>query len=170
MERYVPGTEGDAPLLKWYFTLVQEGSLQKLAGQSVYAVGAFMRLFAGPDVRIFYLEDDKGWWIASWMVPFMGGINWGFWIREDRRHTPRRDALDFLMQTQALGFAAVPVLLTCTKQEEVADVMKRLGYTVHGPIPKLFDGEDCWLSYRTREEFEPDMARWEAYQNGRSTK
>lgn len=165
MELYLPGTNGDADLFKWYLQLVQTGDLQKIAGPSVWPIGGFMTQFTSPNASLFYAEDDKGWWAAAWASPFVGGANWGFWLREDKRGGC--DGPDFLFEFQSVAFEYYAVLIAVTKQGAVVGKLEQLGYTVLGPVPYLFEGEPCYISYLTREDYTAHAEKWKEQIHGR---
>ena len=168
---YQPGTEGDAPLLKWYGQLVEAGDLSNLLGPSLHPLGAFMRYYINPDLCLMYDEDDKGWLAVSWFSVFMGGGTWSFWIRSDYRCSGSRRIMRFGMAGLSLALEHTKVLINTTKQPSVVAKTERLGYKYLGVVPLLFEGEDCHILYMTREMFQPLRDKWQAYQekhNGRS--
>jgi hypothetical protein len=164
---YHPGIDGDVFLLNWYATLVADGDLEKLLGPSVWPMAAFMRHFTDPGARLYYLADDKGWWIVAWSFPFMGGGTWGLWVRKDKRFSGSRDGMDIIMASLAASLKDYPVLVNTTTQEPVVAKTCRLGYTYMGRIPLLFEGKDCHVLYLTREAFEPV---WRGYNERRKNK
>lgn len=168
MEIYTPGTEGDGPLLVWYSKLVESGDLQKIAGQSVWSLSGFMGQFTRPDASVFFAADERGWWAVAWGCPFVGGANWGFWLREDKRGGT--EGPDFLFEFQTVAFEYFPVLIAVTKQESVVGKLTQLGYTVLGPVPYLFEGEPCYISYLTRDDFMQHARDWKEQIHGRRAK
>lgn|SRR6185503_12288953 len=166
-EVYRPGLDGDFALLHFYARLVADGDLDKLLGSSVHPLAAFMKHFTDPQAIVFYLADDKGWWTAAWLFPMAGGGAYGLWLREDKRAAGSRKAMNFIMETLAVGLTRYPVLVNATHQEDVVAKTERLGYTYVGKIPFLFDGKDCHLLRMTGEQFWPRFERWKKAHHGR---
>jgi hypothetical protein len=163
MEIYVPGTDGDAPLLQWYGQLVEAGDIANLLGPSLHPLGAFMRHYTDPTSLVLFDEDDHGWTVVALLTTFMGGGTWGLWVRKDLRGAGSRRALSFIMDSLAYAFTLVPVLVNTTRQPEVVAKTERLGYKYLGAIPLLFEGEDCHILYMTREMFQPVQQQWDDY-------
>ena len=168
MEVYYPGTEGDAPLLRWYSVLVDSGDIVTLLGPSCHPLGAFMRHYTEPNTRLMFLEDDKGWCAVAWVASFLAGGTWGLWVRADgARFSGSRKIMAFIMESLHFALEHVPVLINTTRQGSVVVKTKRLGYKYVGVVPLLFEGEDCHILYMTREMFEPTWTQWEAYREKR---
>jgi hypothetical protein len=164
VEIYQPGTDGDAPLLQWYSTLVETEDLAELVGPSLFPLAAFMKHYTAPDTRLLILEDDKGWAAVAWLSVFMAGGTWGLWVRKGGpRHSGSRKVMGFIMSSLAYAFEFVPVLVNTTRRGSVVAKTRRLGYNYVGVIPLLFEGEDCHILYMTREMFQPIWEKWEAY-------
>lgn len=157
---YTPGDNGDAALLHWYSQLVVADDLQKLVGPSVWPMAAFMRHFTDPNLTLWYLADDQGWWMVAWAFPLMGGGSYGLWVRPGKRGSGSREGVNFIMSTLGLALAVYPVLVNTTKQPEMVPRTERLGYTYLGEIPFLFEGEPCHVLYMTRAMFAPVWRRW----------
>ena len=45
-------------------------------------------------------------------------------------------------------------ILGITKQEDLLDLHRKLGYVIMGPVPNLFDDDEAWIMYLTQESFE----------------
>lgn len=155
------------PLLNWYMQLWQSEDIQKLLGPSLWTLNAFIKNFTASDVALFYEQDDRGWWAATWVFPFMGGATWGLWVRADKRASGSRRAMHLIMDSLSWGLLRYPVLVNTTKQLPIVEKTARLGYTYLGRIPWLFEGEDCHVLYMTREMFEPILARWRSHNERR---
>ena len=163
MTVYTPGQGCDLGLLVWYMQLWQCEDMDKLLDHSLWSLSAFMRHFTDPNAILFYIEDEGGWYAAAWVFPMASGGSWGLWIRKDKRFTGNRDMMNFIMETLAHGLDKYPVLVNATKQAEIVEKTERLGYTNMGKIPGLFDGQDCYLLYMTREQFAPKLEAWRRY-------
>jgi len=157
---YEPGTDNDLPLLTWYSLLCNDGSLEKAFGPSLWALGPFMKSMVDTTTGLLYAEDEQGWWGVSWFTPVMGGLSWGFWIREDYRGPGRYEKVALVMETLNAAFQMFPLVLAPTKQTAVRDLALRFGFVDMGQIPHLFEGEPCFIIYQTREGFEPIFAAW----------
>lgn len=134
--------------------------MQKLLGPTLWSMSAFMKNFTEPGMVLFYDADEKGWWIVSWVFPFMGGGTWGLWVRQDKRASGSRVGLSHIMRSLDFATTRHPVIVNTTKQPEIIAKTQRLGYTYIGMIPLLFDGEDCHVLHMTREVFAPMFERW----------
>ena len=148
------------PLFSWYMALWKTEDMQKLLGPSLWGLGAFMRHFTDPNAVLFYLADKDGWYAVSWLFPMAGGGSWGLWVRPDKRTGGSREIVNFIMETLAAGLNKWPVLVNTTTQLDIVGKTEKLGYTFVGSIPHLFEGQDCYLLYMTREQFTPKLEAW----------
>lgn len=163
MTIYQPGTLDDIDLLRWYERMAADGSIKTALGASLWPLSAFISHFSNPEVCVFVLSDDDGWWAVTWVAPVMAGWSCGFWIRDDVRGTkgPRHDeAMGLMMDSLALSLQQRPLMLSITTQPHVAAIVERAGFTHLGRVPLLFDGQDCDIHYITREVFAPRYAEW----------
>jgi len=85
------------------------------------------------------------------MEPAMSGAFFGLWCRDIRRHG--KGILEATEEALDYGLSWYPVLMGVTKQENLLDAHRKLGYNVMGKMPAIFDGEDAWVVYITREMF-----------------
>jgi hypothetical protein len=160
MRVYQPGQNGDAELLAWYLRLVTDNELEKIFGTTPQPVAGFLSAFTASDVTLFYDADDQGWWVVSWVKPFLAGASWGLWIRADRRG--QAEQVEFVRKVHELAFQCFPVLVFSTHQAAVADSAARLGYTDLGRVPDLFGaGLTAHLLYLHRDDFARTQALWE---------
>jgi hypothetical protein len=52
-----------------------------------------------------------------------------------------------------------PVLIGVTKQANLLPIHRKVGYTVLGPVPHLFDGQEATIMYLTRRAFRETLRR-----------
>lgn len=164
MKIYQPGdVTGDLALLNWYMTLNAEGSIATAFGPSMWPLSVFVKTLSDPCNRVFYLEDERGWWAVAWITPLGGAMTWGFWVREDVRGTkgPKHDeGFSLVMDSLRVTLTYVPLVLSMTKQAHAVKLLLGLGFTYLGHVPYLFDGDECDTFYLTREVFGPRYERW----------
>lgn len=137
----------------------RSGDLERLLPISARTPSAFFSVLAPPTVTVLEC-DDQGPWFCAWSKPEMSGGTFGLWIAPERRSSPK--TLRLLLDTLERFLTLYPVLFSITKQEGLLKGHERLGYTVHGPIPHLFDGEPAWFVYLTREGFSEAKCRFKA--------
>lgn len=149
---YTPKENHDLPLLSWWNELVGSGDLQRVFGASMQSLTSFMRLFSEPSTTLVYGADDRTWTRAAWTVPIASAGAWSCWLRDDQRHKP--SSLVFLLRSLRVGFTLYPTLLTLTRDYAVINEAQRVGFSLLGTIPGIFDGETAYVAYLSREDFD----------------
>src|SRR5271156_2172376 len=81
-------------------------SLQSLTGLLNWASG---------DLRLAFEVDERGIWIATWLVPAGAGAYFGVWVRKDKRQN--KAMLKFVNDTLDAGLENVKVIVAYTRQE-----------------------------------------------------
>ena len=157
MTRYDGSDAHDALVLGWWHTLVTTGDLARTFMASLHPVGAFLAFWRSPDRPLLFRADARGLWFAGWFEPMMAGASAGLWARADYRLT--RVGLSAVETFLATGLARWPVLIGVTKQEKLLRAHTRLGYTVLGEVPHLWDGERAWVVVLTSAGFDKRPAR-----------
>lgn len=167
---YTPGQNGDAELLEWYLRLVASEDIKKLYGPEGMALGVFVRDFTGDyGTTLVYAYDDIGWTTAGWFKPFMKGLAWGQWVREDYRGRP--EPVDFAYEMHKWGFERVGLIMLATTQDTVVTKMAGLGYKEMPVIPHLYGvGHSGHVMFLTKEDFEKTQQLWKDKSHGRSAR
>lgn len=150
MTAYDPNNSNHGVLLiNWFIHLTATHQLHNLLTNSAHSIQGFLRVFE--DRQLAFWHDERGIWMAFWTAPCLGGVFFSLWVREDMRRT--RLAYQCLMDAYEAVFRHWPVVLGLTRQKHLLKAHTRLGYTVEGLVPKLWDGWDAWLVVLTKENF-----------------
>ena len=148
---YQPSREHDLVVSAWWARLVAGPDAERTFTPSVTdTLSAFLGFFQQPKHLVFKL-DTVGIWFAAWLEPVMSGAYFGLWIREDRRHS--KLALVAFEESLSIAFTIFPVLIGVTRQPDLIDGHKRLGYTLLGQIPYLWDDTDVYIMFITKDAF-----------------
>ena len=148
---YEPSRDHDLVLARWWTTLISGDDASRTFSPDVTSnLHAFLSFFQLPRHLVFKL-DGGGVWFAAWYEPIMSGAFFGLWIREDHRQS-RASFVAFEESIRA-GLVVSPVLIGVTRQPDLIDEHERVGYTLVGRIPELWDGDDVWILTMTRESF-----------------
>lgn len=140
----------DVLIAKIWWTLVEDKELSQVVEPSAQTLLGFLLSCRNPNC-VLYEADNLGIWGVLWARPSFSGASIGFWLRKDYRKS--RSAYKFFCSAIDLCFTQWPVLLGVTCQPRLLRLHKRLGYTLLGCIPGLWNGLDTWLLYLTRENF-----------------
>lgn len=151
MESFNPETDS-VLLQKWYIDLVGDSTEFKLLfAKPLRNLAALASHITNPANRFFYEADGKGIWLAVWLTPFLtNGIEFGAWIRKDKRGT--RQALRAIDEAYEQTLEKFPTLIGITRQyPKLHELHLKLGYELVGEFPGVFDGETVWMYRMTRE-------------------
>lgn len=164
MKMYQAGdVNADVGLLGWYSAMGADRSIAETFAPSAWPLSTFIRTFSNPENRVLYLDDEQGWYAVAWLSPCMGGLVWGFWLREDFRgeKSARHDvAFSLVMDSLDFALAEAPVVLALTRRDQTYKLTEGLGFKHLGRVPYLFEGQDCDTFYLTREGFQPGFDAW----------
>ena len=153
-----PGVEGDLLLLQWWSILVEDGELLDVFSEIAETPSGFLGVFTNPNIAFFYDIDEKGITKAIWFEPFMGtNVSMGMWCRKDWRHGRWwGDLIDVLGKM----FEHTPMVMFITKRPHVVESALRVGFTSMGKMPYAYRGEDGYVAYLTREEYEKKHGKY----------
>ena len=149
---YVPDSDHDIAVADWWGQLKTSGDLIKLFAADEQSMSRFMRDMRRPTELVFQLDAGGRICRAAWFQPFTIGALASIWLREDSRHSA--SALKFVYEVLDHATRTWPVLVGITKQAELLDAHRKLGYTITDPIPAAWDGEPAWFLTLTRAGFE----------------
>ena len=149
---YQQDTDHDIALADWWGQLKTSGDLDKLFSKDEQSMGRFMRDMRRPTDLVFQLDAGGRICRAAWFQPFTIGALTSIWLREDSRHST--SALKFVYEVLDHATRTWPVLVGITKQPDLLDAHRNLGYTISEPIPNAWDGEPAWFLTLTRAGFE----------------
>ncbi len=154
---YVASRDTDLLIAHWWAKMERDGDLPDLFIASSQSLGALYRII-GPGKTLLYGVDISGIWAAFWFEPMMSGVFMGAWVAREHRHTRR--ALDAILQAWELALIHHTVVIGITRQYEILSEHERLGYTVLGLLPGIWDGKDAWAIALTRTAFVKTLARF----------
>ena len=148
---YIPSLEHDGLLLQWWMRLVASGDISKCFMEDAKRLSRFYELLARP-TRVTFKVDAGGIWFVGWFCPILAGATFDMWVAPQRRKS--KAFVEAMCEALEWGFDRWPVLIGVTAQENLLDDHERMGYTVVGPIPDLWDkGKMAWTMYVTRDSF-----------------
>lgn len=149
MIRYNRSYEHDLLLLGWYHELLISDDMPYTFMPSTKPLGAWMALMR--QCHLYFQVDDKGIWWACWYEPAYGGVMYAMWCRSDRRKS--RDNVALTMQALEEGLREWGTVFGITKQAALLELHRRLGYTIVGDVPGLWEGGSAWLVVLTPATF-----------------
>jgi hypothetical protein len=150
MTIYEPGTDEDLLVVQWWNLLRENGDLELAFMREVWALAPFLANMGGDTVLTFEF-DDNGIWFAAWYDPIMSGASCGLWVREDKRNM---EAVEAGHTSMEIAFECFPVLVTTTRSPLVRETAMKQGFAELGVIPQLFNDEDSFVLYATKQSFE----------------
>jgi hypothetical protein len=151
---YKGTVQEDISIFEWWREIAgtTDGDLYKMLPRSSWPLSCFYQLFRPPKT-LLYAEDDKGIWFAVWLERMESAGIFSMWVAKRWRGTLKQYRITKLAYEGS--FEMFPVLLGMTKQPDLLDEHKKVGYEVLGKVPGLFGGqEDAWIVMLTREAFE----------------
>jgi hypothetical protein len=156
IELYIPSFINDAILANWYKHLIDTDEFYTLFTDCHKPLSKFYEIFKPPTILAFTVDEAGELWAAMWFAPYDGyggkSATVSAWTREDYRGTPKaRETGGFCY---AMSFRVWDVLVSITKHEGLLGNLRKVGYNIVGSIPHLVNGEDAWILYMTKEDFE----------------
>lgn len=152
-QRYTGTVEEDLLLAGWYANLHMNGDWDKCFLHPRTGIGWFYTYFH-KDVQLWYVVEQQTLILAGWFEPLnSGGAFFSLWVHPEHRR--RRRMLQAYGELLDYALDRTHILLGVTKQEQLLDGHRKMGYTVVGPIPGLWGkGQDAWLVSLTRAQLE----------------
>lgn len=148
---YKANPEFDAVLLQWYTDLITTGAIKDLFNFRSRTLSGFYAALQ-PPIHLLVHVDDKGMWFAAIVTPIFAGAELDIWVREDKRTS--KAWFEAMFEALAFCFDKYGTVIGLSTYQNVA-TLERLGYTILGKIPCLWDGDrDLWVMYVTRADFE----------------
>ena len=102
----------------------------------------FLALFAYT-ATLMIETDLLGIWFAAWAAPFGDVVEFGSWIRPDRRGS--EPALVAIDEAHDLVLVDHPVLMGLTPRKDLHKLHLKLGYTYTGYLPGFSNGATLYL-------------------------
>lgn len=150
---YLPDTDHDLYLAQWWGHLRDSGDLTRLFATAEQPFSTFMSTMRRPTDVVFQLDPTNKFIIRlAYFQPFTIGALSGLWLHADHRRS--RSALEFVLEVLDHATRTWPVIVGITKQPELLDAHRNLGYTISEPISAAWDGEPAWFLTLTRAGFE----------------
>ena len=153
---YIPDYNNDVLLANWYKHLIDSDEFYTLFTDNHKSLSKFYELFRPPTVLVYTLSDAGDIQATMWVTPYDGyggkSAAVSAWTHKDIRGTAKaRETGGFCYQ---MAFEVWDVLVSITKQEGLLRNLREVGYNIVGSIPNLVNGEDAWILYITKENFE----------------
>jgi hypothetical protein len=143
---YTADFGGSITLTNWYKFLIENEEFEKLFTESERPLSSFFRAFEPPVILVFALDEEGSVWNATWLTGNDGDVGTSAyisgWTREDMRGSQRQYDINKFIYSMAFTV------------ERLLRNLRRMGYNIVGNIPNYMAGEDCWMLYLTKENFE----------------
>jgi hypothetical protein len=143
-------------VVQWYQRLLASTDLQTVFHRQAHELTNFLSFFKFTATLMFEVDDD-GVWFAAWASPFGDIVEFGSWIRPDRRGSKK--ALVAIDQAHDLVLAEKPILMGLTTRKDLHRLHLKLGYVYTGHLPNFANGATLYLYAMTPES--RDRARAE---------
>lgn len=148
---YVQCPLHDVAMLQWYGQLCAAGDIGIVIPRDVYTLSKFFEYLQ--PLKVVFKGDDAGIWFVGIFTSMFVGAQFDMWVRPERRKG--KAWVEAMCETLEWGFAKWSTLIGLTSQENLLDDHVRMGYTVAGKVPHLWDGtKDLWIMYVTKESFD----------------
>lgn len=147
---YVPCPMHDILMFQWFGAICHTGEVRKLFLPYLWTISKFLEHLV--KLPCVFKTDDNGIWFWASYAPMLSGAQFDMWIRKDKRHT--KACVEAMGEALERGFQHWPVLIGLTTQENLLDAHKRMGYSVVGKVPSLWEGQDVWVMHVTKESFD----------------
>lgn len=146
----------DLLMLRWWIHLNETGDINRLMLPDARRLSPFLNVFKWPLALIYSLDKHNEIDNAFWAAPNDGmskhkAAYCGIWCRADRRG--KRHQFDFTAFVYTFAFEFYEVLLGMTWQPDLLDIHQKLGYSIVGCVPKLYDEDFLYIVHLTRENF-----------------
>lgn len=156
--QYTATAPEDILVARWWSRMFADGDVDRLFTRDARTLAGLLRIIAPPKV-MFYAADANGdLWYAAWFEQLFSSLVAGMWIRRDRRSAP--GALAAWLETLHAALEVSPTVLGITKHVNLLRSHRKIGYTVLGSVPGMWDGEDAWVVMLTREAFAKTWTRY----------
>lgn len=157
--------EQDQLLADWWMRMDADGDLPRTFAAGSRTMRELFHMMAPPQV-LFYERDAEGIWFACWVEQLLSAACVGVWCRTDRRRS--KGLLFSFLEALDLILRFAPVVIGITRHENLLASHTRLGYTVLGAVPNLFEGTTAgWVMVLTRDRLQEAIAKyWPARKYG----
>ena len=153
--RLYQGTpDEDVIIAQWWDSMFGTPEFSDLVASSAHSLSAFYTMFKPPNMMAYTVKDNAIE-SAHWAEPVSTSnkaIFFSSWCAESLRGTKQQAVLMTTIY-ELLFNMGKEVVLGITKQEKLLDLHRKLGYVILEPVPFLFDAEQAWIMYLTKEVF-----------------
>ena len=144
--QYNGSTEHDLLMFQWWTKMHQDGEFEQTFVKDVDSPSAFMAYFHLPRLLAFKLTTNgiaPKPWICVWIEPCMDGAFLGLWIDREWRNTKK--CVRSTEEALEISLKQFPIIIGLTKQKRLLKPHQKMGYTIAGFVPKLWNGDDVWI-------------------------
>jgi len=145
----------DYLIAQWWDSLVESDDISLLVSSSAYSLSNFYGLFKSPNMLAYTVRDDQ-MESAHWAEPVSTSENAVFfssWCLAAMRGKKQHAVVMTTVYELIFG-TGKKVIIAITKQEQLLDLFRKMGYVILDPVPYLFDHDQAWVVYLTKENFE----------------
>jgi len=152
---YQPSVAHSILFLSWWLDLNASKDFDLVFSEAQRPLSAFFKTFDPPALCAFALDEEDKVYLVMWLTAMSDVSTAAFvsyWCREEKRGTRKAHKITKLLFE--IAFKHIDVLMSVTKHESLLRIFHRLGHTVVGRVPHYFNGEDAWILYLTKDNFE----------------
>jgi hypothetical protein len=134
--------------------MTETGEMSQIFPVNTQRLQVFMNLFDLPTVLSYTCGSDGEIDLAVWVDPSNHSdhsVYFGVWVHPSKRYSLRY--VRILDTIYRATFELKEVICGMTKQPRILDLHRKMGYTVFGPIPRMFDADDGYFVYCTRQSY-----------------
>lgn len=147
----------DLLLLRWWIHLAETGDINRLVFPESRRLSPFLNIFKYPTVLIYSLSPAGEMDNAFWTTPVDGeskhrAAYCAFWTHPDIRGSRRQ--VNFGAFVHTFTFEFYDALLAMVFQPNLLDLYQKVGYSIVGCIPKIYDEDFLYIMHLTREAFD----------------
>lgn len=152
---YCGKPDEDLMILRWWMKLHESGDMERLIIPDSHNLKGFFGVFAQPTALIYQVLKGEITH-AGWYKPVEGTAKTrnayaGLWCSDTIRGT--RTQGHALVTTYTLAFEFYDAILGLTWQKDLLEEHEKMGYTVVGCIPNMYDKPYCYQVHLTRDNF-----------------
>lgn len=146
----------DIRLTKWWMDLSSSGDINDLITPESHSLRSFLDVYRPPTILFYRLNSFNEIDSVFWIVPIAGCITSpkayvGLWCSPGIRGTSLH--LNFVALVYSISFEFYHALMGFTWQKELLEEHEKLGYTMCGVIPNMYDKEYVYIVHLKKEDF-----------------
>jgi len=150
---YQQRPEEDYAIAMWWDRVYQDGTISEFATEACKSLSVFMSMFKNPNLML-YTTHGGNIEMAGWCEPIATSQRAAFfssWCDPDFRGSKRQAMVMSVIYETIFQFKEV--LIGITKHKDLLDLHRKMGYTVEMYVPYLFDDNNAYVAFMTKDAF-----------------